>query len=46
MPEGNVFLGEVAIAVVLAEGSSRAGFFGLRLSRSHRGIIGTAHYPG
>jgi hypothetical protein len=48
MPEGNVFLGEVAVvevlAVVLAVGSSLAGFFDRRWS--HRGIVATAHQPG
>jgi hypothetical protein len=50
MPEGNVFLGEVVVVEVLAEvvveGSSWAGFFGRRVTWSHRGIIRTAHYPG
>jgi hypothetical protein len=45
MPEGNVFLSEVAVVevltVVLALGSSRAGFFGRRLSCGHRGIVTT-----
>jgi len=45
MPEGNVFFGEDAVAevlaVVLAAGSSLAGFFDWRWS--HRRIITTVH---
>jgi uncharacterized Tic20 family protein len=45
MPEGNVFLGEVAVeevlAVVLAVGSLLGGFFVWRMS--HRRIVATAN---
>ena len=51
MPEGNVFLGEVAavealamvLVVLLAGGSLRAGLFDRRLSCIHSGIVTTAH---